>query len=195
MLPSKTSHARHRSFPDASLLDDARPDNNPGPQPWERDLTLAEGVVWMIADEAGLDGRALAEAGIHNMDTAQQVLRLLRAATQAPSAAQRRRLAQRTAAELNSLDPKTRSALAEPVQAPIAALMSEAEARPSPEGGRPSPEHLASVNPATGLQEFAAMPTDLPKRDLGHFYRPRRPFSAAHQQRPRLRLCLTHCGG
>lgn len=46
----------------------------------------------MIADEAGLDGRALAEAGIHNMDTAQPVLRLLRAATQAPSAAQRRRL-------------------------------------------------------------------------------------------------------
>ena len=85
MPPSKTSHARHRSFPDASLLDDARPDNNPGPQPWERDLTLAEGVVWMIADEAGLDGRALAEAGIHNMDTAQPVLRLLRAATQAPS--------------------------------------------------------------------------------------------------------------
>ncbi len=53
-----------------------RADNNPGPQPWEDGLTIDEGVTWMIADEAGLDGRALAKAG----QAAHTTLRMLRAA-------------------------------------------------------------------------------------------------------------------
>jgi len=63
-----------------------RADNNPGPQPWEDGLTIDEGVTWMIADEAGLDGRALAKAG----QAAHTTLRMLRAAARAPSAAQSR---------------------------------------------------------------------------------------------------------
>ena len=99
-----------------------RPDRNPGPKPWEPGLSLDEGVTWMIANEAGLDGRALARAG----QAAQPVLRLLRAANQAHSVAQRKRLAQRTKAELERLNKDTRAELSEPVLARVEELTGKA---------------------------------------------------------------------
>jgi hypothetical protein len=112
-----------------------RADNNPGPQPWEDGLTIDEGVTWMIADEAGLDGRALAKAG----QAAHTTLRMLRAAARAPSAAQRKRLAERAAATLAEIKPEARAILADQVTARVRDL-----------SGKPS------VNPETGLQEFAS---------------------------------------
>ncbi len=85
-------------------LQDDRTDNNPGPMPWEKGLTLEEGVLWMVADGVGLGGRGLVYAGLKDPKGAQPVLRLLRAAAQASSAALGKRLAQRTTAELEQLD-------------------------------------------------------------------------------------------
>lgn len=142
-----------------------RDDDNPGPQTWQEGLTLDEGVSWMIASEAGLDGRALAKAG----QAAHATLRMLRAATRAPSAAQRKRLAERARATLedikqHDLPADARRALTEQVTAKVQELSGGAEPR------------TPSVNPETGLQEFASpmvmrpgMPTG-EKRNLP--YRP-----------------------
>ena len=82
-----------RPAPTDPNFEDGRPDRNPGPLPWEKGLSLDEGVLWMIADGAGLDGEALVRMGLKRPQAAQPVLQLLRAAAQASSAAQRRRLA------------------------------------------------------------------------------------------------------
>ncbi len=106
------------------------------PKPWERGVTLDEAVTWMIANEAGLDGRAIALSG----QAAQPVLKFLRAAAQAPSDGQRARLASRAKAALDKLNSADHEALFEHVTARIGELT---HASPS-------------VNPETGLQEFAS---------------------------------------
>ncbi len=142
-----------------------RHDDNPGPQPWEEGLTLDEGVSWMIAEEAGLNGRALAKAG----QAAHATLRMLRAATRAPSAAQRKRLAERAKAALKEIKARdlsadARRALTEQVTAKVQELSGGAESR------------TPSVNPETGLQEFASpmvMRPGMPKVEMRNLpYRP-----------------------
>jgi murein DD-endopeptidase MepM/ murein hydrolase activator NlpD len=119
----------------------------------------------MIAEEAGLDGRALAKAG----QAAHATLRMLRAATRAPSAAQRKRLAERAKAALaeikaRDLSADARRALTEQVTAKVQELSGGAEPR------------TPSVNPETGLQEFASpmvMRPGMPKGEMRDWlYRP-----------------------
>lgn len=81
--------------------DDPHRESPAHPKPWERGFTLDEGVVWMIAEQAGLNGRALALAG----KAARPVLRLMRAAAQAKSAAKREALVARAQDTLGKLNP------------------------------------------------------------------------------------------
>lgn len=133
----------------------------PYPKPWERGLTLDEGVTWMLAQDAGFDGRALALAG----KAAQPVLRLMRAAAHAKSATKRDALDARSQDALRKLNParldaKAHGSLLEQVTNRIAALTDVREGESAP-----------SVNPTTGLQEFAGQPTQapLPTRNPTHF--------------------------
>lgn len=124
-------------------------------------LTLDEGVTWLIADEAGLDGRALALAG----HAAQPVLRLMRAAAHAKTAAKRTALTERAENALRKLSPAKMdedayAALVDQVTARIAEL-----ALPDSDGD--SPTATPSINPETGLQEFARQPIWPPPRP-GH---------------------------
>lgn len=135
------------------------------PKPWERGLTLDEGVSWMIAEEAGLSGRALALAG----KAAQPVLRLMRAAAQAKSAAKRDALTRRAQDTLGKLNPARMDSaayesLVEQVTNRIAALTGAQAADLSADAA-------PSINPATGLQEFAGQSNQvpLPTRNPTHF--------------------------
>lgn len=121
-------------------------------------LTLDEGVTWMLADDAGLDGRALALAG----HAAQPVLRLMRAAAHAKTAAKRTALTGRAEKALRKLNPGKIDDDA------YAALVNQVTARitelglPDSAGG--SSTATPSVNPETGLQEFTGQPIWPPPR-------------------------------
>lgn len=124
-------------------------------------LTLDEGVTWMIAEDAGLNGRALALAG----QAAQPVLRLMRAAAQAKTAGKRKALVTRARDALRKVNPAHVNTEA------YESLLEQVTNRMAEQTGEREEDATPSINPATGLQEFAGQTAQapLPARNPTHF--------------------------
>ena len=107
----------------------------------DRGMSLDEAVSWMIADEAGLDGRAVAASG----QPGQTSLKLLRAAAKTKNPGRRAELIERTVRSLAALRGTQHAPLIDAVLTRIGQLTPQPnqEAHSGP-----------SINPHTGLQEF-----------------------------------------
>ncbi len=135
MQHSHTARQNEEALPE-DIEEHASHDQRGDPTLLKRGVSLDEAVTWMIANEAGLNGRKLASSGADG----QHVLKLLRATKRARDPYKRRDLVQLTRTDLSRLTPGRHCALIEDVTANLQAMQ--------------HPQSGPSINPDTGLQEF-----------------------------------------